>query len=276
MPESPCRVFIGSGEASLLERKTLVHSLLQRASRPLEIYVFNGTHNTVERQGHPPALAPLPLQVKYRNVTEFSNYRFVIPEVCQHAGRAIYMDSDVICLRDPCELFDLDMRGGDILARSDAYGDDRWALSVMLIDCARARFDVARYYEEIDAGLYTAEDLHQMRPAFLRRHPFQLRKLADRWNDLDHAGPETGLIHFTNLTTQPWKFAGHRHEELWFEHLREALAAGRVTEGDIELSLIRAYVRQDLRDVVRGGRRRRLLAYAARLVARSMARLRPS
>ena len=44
MPTSqPVRVFIGSGEASLLERKTLVHSLRQHTSRPLDIYVFSSS-----------------------------------------------------------------------------------------------------------------------------------------------------------------------------------------------------------------------------------------
>lgn len=48
------RIFIGSGEASLLERKTLIHTLRSKASQPLDISVFNGTHNSLKRNDDPP------------------------------------------------------------------------------------------------------------------------------------------------------------------------------------------------------------------------------
>ena len=93
------RIFIGSGEASRLERKTLIHSIRKHTRRPLDLYVFNGTHNAIERNGRAPRPAPMSLRVKYRNVTEFSLYRFLIPAVCGFAGRAIFLDSDTICLQ---------------------------------------------------------------------------------------------------------------------------------------------------------------------------------
>ena len=42
------KVFIGSGEASLLERKVAIYSLQKHTKRNLDIYVFNGTHNAFE------------------------------------------------------------------------------------------------------------------------------------------------------------------------------------------------------------------------------------
>ena len=39
--QSPVRVFIGSGEASLLERKTLIASIKWHSRRELVIYVCN-------------------------------------------------------------------------------------------------------------------------------------------------------------------------------------------------------------------------------------------
>lgn len=50
------RVFIGSGEASRIERKVLMYSLRKHAKDEVDIYVFNGTHNTVE----PPIGDPFP------------------------------------------------------------------------------------------------------------------------------------------------------------------------------------------------------------------------
>lgn len=244
---SPVRVFIGSGEASLLERKTLIHSLRKNSRRELDIYVFNGTHNAVERNNDEPILAPLSLKLKYRNFTEFSNYRFLIPEICGHEGRAIWLDSDMVCLRDIGELFDRPMEGCQFLAKTEAYqGTGSWGLSVMLIDCKQCRFDLESYFREIDQGLYTSSDLHQMTQAFLTHHPFQIGKLDPRWNEFDCFDDQTRLIHFTNLKSQPWKFPGHPYGELWFQYFRDAISAGVVTERDIEVSKMRAYVRQDV------------------------------
>ena len=57
------RVFIGSGEASLLERRTAVYSLRKHTRRDLDIYVFNGTHNAVELNDGEPFAAPMSLRV---------------------------------------------------------------------------------------------------------------------------------------------------------------------------------------------------------------------
>src|SRR5687767_11117462 len=109
---TPIKVFIGSGEASRIERKTLIHSIKANASAPVDITVFNGTHNSVERENLAPELAPMSLRVKYTNtITEFSQYRYVIPQLCGFEGRAIWLDSDMVCLGDIRELFEADMNG---------------------------------------------------------------------------------------------------------------------------------------------------------------------
>src|SRR5262245_5295602 len=117
MADAPVKIFIGSGEQSLLERKVLIYSLRKHTQRDLDISVFNGTHNSVEKDGHAPAPASLTLELKYRNQTEFSLYRYLIPELCRFQGRAIYLDSDTVCLADIGGLFDLPMGGCDLLAK---------------------------------------------------------------------------------------------------------------------------------------------------------------
>jgi hypothetical protein len=52
------KIFIGSGEASVLERKTLIYSLYKHTKRKLDIYVFNGTHNAIEHNQAEPILTP--------------------------------------------------------------------------------------------------------------------------------------------------------------------------------------------------------------------------
>ncbi len=249
--QSPVRVFIGSGEASLLERKTLIHSLRKHTRRELDIYVFNGTHNAIEHNDEPPVLANMSLEIKYRNYTEFSNYRWLIPSICNHQGRAIFLDSDMVCLADIGELFDAEMEGCAMLAKAEAYkGKQSWGMSNILFDCAKCHFDLEAIFHEVDAGLFTNTEFHQMAPAFLAKHPFKLGKIDPNWNSFDHVDEKTKLIHYTNLRTQPWKFAGHTHEELWFRYFNEARKVGLISASDVDKTLARAYARQDILDPI--------------------------
>lgn len=254
MATTPIRIFIGSGEASVLERKTLIHSLRAHTSRPLDIHVFNGTHDALERGDEPPVRLNMPLWVKYRNYTEFSNYRWMIPELCGHRGRAIFLDSDMVCLADIGELFDADMGGCDMLAKGEAHkGDRSWGMSNILFDCEKCRFPLEDIFRDVDAGHYTNTDFQQMTPAFLTRRPYRLGPLDPAWNSFDVHDAGTKLIHYTNLRTQPWKFPGHVHEELWFHWFSDARKAGVITNQDIDKTLSRAYARQDILRPGRGG-----------------------
>lgn len=243
------KVFIGSGEASLLERKTLIHSLRKHTQRELDIYVINGTHNAIELNDSEPFLAPMSLRVKYRNATEFSLYRFLIPEICNYQGKAIYVDSDMVCLSDIGELFDTPTNGCSFLAKKGAYkayrGTDFWGLSVMLIDCEKSRFDLEAIFDNIEQGLFNQTDLMAMSRTFLSHHPYVIEELDTQWNVFDYWDKDTKLIHYTGLYTQPWKYPNHPYGELWFNYFNEAIASGFITNQDIDLSVHRAYVRRD-------------------------------
>ena len=245
--QSAVRVFIGSGEASVLERKTLIYSLRKHTKRELDIYVFNGTHNSIERNSESPVLADMSLNVKYRNYTEFSNYRWLIPSICNYQGRAIFLDSDMVCLKDIGELYDADMGGHSMLAKSEAYkGDKSWGMSNILFDCSKCHFDLEQIFRNVDQGLFTNTEFQQMAPKFLAQHPYSLAAMDSNWNSFDHYDENTNLIHYTNLRTQPWKFVGHKHESLWFKYFSEARKAGVIANSDVERTLSRAYARQDI------------------------------
>jgi hypothetical protein len=241
------KVFIGSGEASLIERKVAIYSLRKHTRRHLDIYVFNGTHNAIELNDEEPVLSPMSLRIKYRNVTEFSLYRFLIPALCDYNGKAIYIDSDTVCLSDIGQLFDTPLDDADFLAKPDAYeGGQLWGLSVMLIDCNKCRFDLERIVHEVDSNQYSLSDFSLMDPKFLAHHPYKIGRLDPSWNVFDQWNDQTKLIHYTNLETQPWKYPNHPYGELWFSYLQQALDAGYITAKDLELSMIRSYVRRDL------------------------------
>ena len=245
------RIFIGSGEASLLERKTLIYSLHKHSKRNLDIYVYNGTHNAIEHNQEQPVLAPLSLKLKYRNrTTEFGLYRYLVPQICQHRGKAIYLDSDIVCLTDVGELWDGDLNGFDFLALATAYpetGKCLYRTSVMLIDCKKSRFDLESIFSQVDGDLYSYyPDFIGMSPIFLEHHPHKIGALDPRWNSLDYWNKETKAIHYTDLSTQPWKYHNHPYGDLWFNYFQEAIAAGYVSWQDIHISIERAYVRRDI------------------------------
>ncbi len=247
--ENSLKVFIGSGEASVIERKVAIHSLEKHTSQNIDVYVFNGTHNSVELNQEEPFLAPMPLKVKYQNSTEFSLYRYLIPQLCNFQGKAVYIDSDVVCLDDILKLFQIELNGSDFLAKFDAYpsfGDEFWGLSVMLIDCERCRFDLELICQEISQGLYSMLDFSCMSPHFLRHHSYKIGKLSSHWNSFDLLDEHTKLIHYTNLYTQPWKSVGHPYGDIWFDYFEDARKAGKISQKEIEKSMMLAYVRHDL------------------------------
>ncbi len=248
MADTKCvRVFIGSGEQSLLERKTLIWSLRKHTRRPLDVYVFNGTHNAIERNDEPPAPAPLSLRLKYRNWTEFSLYRYLIPALCNYEGRAIYLDSDIVCIADIGELFDVPMDRCDFLA-TRAYADGEWAMSVQLIDCSRCRFNLEAIFNEIDQGLFTYLEFARMNPHFRAYHSYTIGDLDPRWNVLDAYDKRTKLVHYTELLTQPWKYPNHPSGDVWFQYFNEAIAVGLITKDDVHRTIQRGYARPDVCD----------------------------
>ena len=251
------QVFVGSGNASRIERGVLEYSLSRHCSQPYELHVYNGTLGDVESRGvessnhavwQPQTLAAVR---GHKFATEFSLFRYVIPELCGFQGRAIYLDSDMICLGDLAELADWPLPDGAWFAAvPNAYPEirpDRWALSVMVIDCARCRFALPAIFSEIERREFTYTEFSQMAPRFLAKHPIPIAKLSPAWNAFDSHNPETRLIHYTDLDRQPWKFKYHPAGDLWHRYFEEALTAGILTGEHVDRAIAQRHVRPDLR-----------------------------
>jgi len=245
-------VFVGSGDASRIERGVLEYSLLRHSTQPYDLHVYNGSEGSVENGADsvwkPEVLAALRGR---RFATEFSLFRYVIPELCNFHGRALYLDSDMICLGDIAELASLPLPDGAWFASvPGAYpeiGPERWALSVMVIDCARCRFDLQSIFAGIERGEYTYTEFSQMAPRFLARHPVPIAPLSPSWNSFDTYNSETRLIHYTDLDRQPWKFKYHPAGGLWHRYLMEALQHGTLTEDLLRRAIDNRSVRPDIK-----------------------------
>lgn len=251
MSNQVLQVFIGSGEASLIERKVFEYSIRRHSGANVSVHVYNGTHDTIEWADGSRERLNTPLKIKYANVTEFSNFRWFIPRLCNHKGRALYVDSDMVAFSDLGVFADLDMKGAALMAKPSAYEESpehaTWGLSMALMDCDLCRFDPDLWFREIEQGAYSVQDLHRMGNAFQTRHPLALAELPEGWNIFDHYDPAScNLIHYTRLGTQPWKFIGHPHGDIWFQYLQEAMQSGFVTQEMIDRQIMRGYVRGNL------------------------------
>ncbi|MBI2689466.1 MAG: glycosyl transferase [Acidobacteria bacterium] len=250
------RIFIGSGDASLLERKVLIYSLRKHTARPLEIWTYNGTRRVVESCSREIRDCSALLDVPNRGfVTEFSLFRYIIPELCGRRGKAIYLDSDMVCFTDIGELFDTDLTGADFAARPDAYPEiapGRWALSALVMDCAHCHFDLPDIFRHITAGRFTYPEFAQMGCRAASYLHYNIQPLPDRWNSFDYHDASISLIHYTDLDRQPWKYRFHFHGEIWFRYFREAVETGFITDAEITESIASGYVRTDIREGNRG------------------------
>ncbi len=133
--------------------------------------------------------------------TPFSMFRWFIPEHCEYKGKAIYMDADMVALRDLGELWDHPMpddRCGAYAGRMPQKAD------VILWYCDR----VPKWDKVTHHGRHA--DVRAEGGKALRGS-----KLPEYWDHRDEVvfdGPErTGILHWTRLATQPYKPYKHKY-----------------------------------------------------------------
>jgi hypothetical protein len=86
----PLRIFIGYDEEEKTSFHVLVHSILRNARYPISITPLIRKQLS---QFHPRPRGPL-------ESTDFSITRFLVPYLSSYYGYSIYMDCDMLCLRD--------------------------------------------------------------------------------------------------------------------------------------------------------------------------------
>ena len=237
MSSEPIRVFVGAAHSHRLFVEVLRWSIQRHSSRKVEVVSIG------ELLGHSLVMPKRPENLPG---TPFSFQRFAVPMLAGWQGRAIYLDSDKVVLRDIAQLYERPMRFGQKVLRRTASGPDgrvkMRSSSVMLMDCSRLQqWSPQRIADELDAGKYSYVDLMKLKPIWLKG------SLPRGWNSLDYYEPgNTSLVHYTKKATQPWLCRGHPFESLWFEALYSGLDAGAVSQDAIDFSLEHGYVRPSL------------------------------
>lgn len=128
--------------------------------------------------------------------TDFSCFRFAIPEANGFKGRAIYLDVDMILIRDIKELFNFPM-GFPILITPKGF-------DVMLYDCS-AFEDERDWWPSIEEMKKSGWNISNYAQLLLKHQ--MVGPLSPIWNCCDGVGysQDIGLVHFTDMNTQPWK-----------------------------------------------------------------------
>lgn len=223
--ESPVRVYVGSQEAQMVPVKVLEHSIRKHTDLAVEVFPLH--HARIE--------FPLPQDPLNRPRTPFSFQRFYIPQLAGNRGRAIYLDSDMQVFRDIRELWSLPFDGDDLLSAWElAESSRRPQFSVMVLNCETLRWDLNEIVAALDRGELTYETLmYEMKVA--RR----VRTAIDpTWNSLErYEAGKTSLLHYTEMTRQPWI---SRENPLGFLWVRELIEA--VERGGLDRALVEAHV----------------------------------
>ena len=171
--------------------------------------------------------------------TPFSGFRWGIAEACNFQGKALYTDTDMINFRDISELFLTNMQNKPFAARL-AKRFNGFQPCVMLIDCEKAKH-VLKTKTEIASD----SDSHNfyMKTLIKKKNFFggatYFTEIDKRWNCLDGEDLEISemyQLHFTKMSTQPWKPSWHEgitedHQrkdilELYYSLLEEASENG--------------------------------------------------
>lgn len=206
----PVRIFVGTEPAQHRAERVLIWSIMKvrDPSRVYEIHLMKDLEGFDRRHWK----------------TGFTGYRYAIPALAGGEGRAIYNDVDQIYLRDPAELFDLEMAGAGQLSITERE------TSVMLLDCKK----MIQIWDVNDARRMTLHKPFRIKTSAV---PGLWRPLPKEWNarDFEYERGRSKLLHFTILHKQPWepfpkqlKYEPHPLADIWHA-MEHAADAGRFT-----------------------------------------------
>jgi len=166
------------------------------------------------------------------------------------------MDADMLVFRDIRELWNIPFDGAKIVIQQEVkFAEEstqkvgapkvrKKQCAVMLLDCDRLDWDVETIIAGMDEGKYDYDQLMSELAILDEEHvkygvPFE-------WNSLEHWDPETRLIHYTDVYTQPWSACGNKFAWLWLREVRRMLSEGALTEAEIQKEIQLGYFRPSL------------------------------
>jgi lipopolysaccharide biosynthesis glycosyltransferase len=216
-PHDVLRIFIGWDSRYPEPADVLRYSLLKHTSIALEITYLRLDELDFVRAHDP------------RASTEFTYSRFLVPYLCGYEGKAIFMDSDMLCLGDIRALHELEMEN---LALRVVKHDYRPTNTVKMYGCEQSIYPRKNWSSLMIMNcaklvLWSKDVVETQSGAYLHRFQDipdqQISDIPNDWNTLDWMDASTKLIHYTN--GGPWleEFKNHPHADVWFRARSEML-----------------------------------------------------
>jgi len=232
-PDDTIRIFVAATPAEWLPMRVLEYSIREHSTLRIELSAIYSHKRDI----------PKPKARENQARTPFSFQRFLIPELCQFTGRAIYLDADMQVLQDIAELWEHPLEGNHLQTVSSANNGRRSQFSVMLLDCARLDWKVEDIIARLDDGSLDYQSLvYDMKVACKIGYGIPLK-----WNSLEAYIPQkTALIHYTDMNTQPWVSLNNINEGLWVCCLRRAIDSGFISRGEVLREVEAGHVRPSL------------------------------
>jgi len=227
------RIFVAATPVEWLPAKVLEFSVKETSVRPVQVNFLYQYEIEI----------PIPKDLENRPRTPFSFQRFLIPEICDFQGHAIYLDADMLVFRDANELWSTSLDGCDLQTVQASNDGRRKQFSVMLLDCEKLSWDIHKIVQSLDTGkLNYASLMYEMHIANSIRSD-----IAPHWNSLEsYDYRSTSLLHYTDMSSQPWVSTQNPLDYLWIKCLFNALDSGFVTIEQIAREVKKGHVRPSL------------------------------
>lgn len=130
--------------------------------------------------------------------TPFSGFRWAIPEYCNHSGRAIYMDADVVILSDIANLWRHPIEKKSIVIAKKVAKKTR--LCICVWDCEKTK-DIIPSIEQLRKD----PESHKKMMKLIRKNSKLLTPFNDSYNCIDGEdlkAEDIKILHYSDMGTQ--------------------------------------------------------------------------
>jgi len=223
--QSPIRIFIGSEPGNQKAEKALHWSIINTSTVPVEINWMTDFYQNSIWNGWNKKRDHRKQDSGEGWKTNFSAFRWCVPELCGFKGRGIYLEVDEIVTKDIKQMWELPMNDKMVLAITNERTD------AMLMDNEKFNVD---WWPKIEVMKPSGKQQKGYRVMVEKKEG--IGKLDDIYNCMDGKGydPEkTRMVHYTKMSTQPWhpfpqnmEYKPHENPvvaELWHDYYAAAL-----------------------------------------------------
>jgi hypothetical protein len=219
----PLHIFVGSQQQQYVPSMVLKNSIMKNTHNPV---FFNMLCDF-------PISFKMPKKEENKPRTPFSFQRFLIPSLMNNTGTAFYLDSDMQVFGDLSDLLNLSFDDSEVICCTGMEKYGHWKGSeyaVLMINCEKAKWDINNIVGLLDSGELSYEDL-----MFKFKLAKVKKEIPPEWNSLDvYEDKKTKLLHYTDMSRQPWIFPNHPYENLWLAGLQDSIKNNILTLDIVE------------------------------------------